>query len=108
MAQLVDWLLSTPEIHSLNPDIRKLLSTNCSLEKTKIKKRHGMAHLKKVNFCSLFLRQQCSIGPIHCLRGPGLIPESIQWLSCSPVWCAEGKPLIKLLGISALEKKTKK
>ena len=38
--------LPTPEIRGLNPDIGKILSTNCTIEKTKIqKKRPGMVHL---------------------------------------------------------------
>ena len=48
VAQLVERLLPTSEIRGLNPDIGKILSTNCTIEKTKIKKkRPGMAHLKK-------------------------------------------------------------
>ena len=44
-AQLVERLLLTPEIRSLNPDISKILATNCTIEKSKIKKkRPGMAH----------------------------------------------------------------
>ena len=39
VAQLVEQLLLTPEIHGLNPDFVKMLSTNCSIEKTKIKKK---------------------------------------------------------------------
>ena len=46
VAQLVERLLSTPEICGLSPDISKMLSTNCRIEKTKIKKKRlGMAHL---------------------------------------------------------------
>ena len=46
VAQLVEWLLPTPEICSSNPDIGEILSNNCTIEKTKIeKKRPGMAHL---------------------------------------------------------------
>ena len=46
VAQLVEQLLPTPEICSSNPDIGKILSTNCTLEKTKIKKkRPAMARL---------------------------------------------------------------
>ena len=46
VAQLVERSLPTPEIGGSNPDIGKVLSTNCTLEKTKIKKkRPGMAHL---------------------------------------------------------------
>ena len=52
MAQLVEQTLTTPEICGSNPIIGKMLSTklstNCLIEKTKIKnKRPGMAHLKK-------------------------------------------------------------
>ena len=48
MAQLVERLLLTAEIPDSNPDIGKILSTNCTIEKTKIKKkRPGMAHIKK-------------------------------------------------------------
>ena len=49
MAQLAERSLPTPEVPGLNPNIRKVLSTNCNkIEKTKIKKkRPGMAHLKK-------------------------------------------------------------
>ena len=48
VAQLVERSLLTPEIGGLNPDVGKMLSTNCTIEKTKIKrKRLGMAHLKK-------------------------------------------------------------
>ena len=48
MAQLVERSLPTPEVPGSNPDIGKTLSTNCTIEKTKIKKnRPGMAQLKK-------------------------------------------------------------
>ena len=48
MAQLLERSLLTPEIRGSNPIIGKILSTNCTIEKTKIKKkRPGMAHLKK-------------------------------------------------------------
>ena len=48
MAQLEERSLSTPEIRGSIPDIGKFLSGNCTIEKTKIKKkRPGMAHLKK-------------------------------------------------------------
>ena len=33
VAQLVEWLLPTPEIHSSNPNISKVLSTNCNLNR---------------------------------------------------------------------------
>ena len=43
MAQLVEWLLLTPEIRGSNPVISKIkstnLSTNCIIEKTKRKKK---------------------------------------------------------------------
>ena len=50
--QLVEQSLPTPEIRGSNPVIGKILSTqlstNCIIEKTKIKKRMpGMAHPKK-------------------------------------------------------------
>ena len=46
VAQMVEWSLPPPEIRGLNPDIGEILSTNCTIEKTKIKKkRAGMAHL---------------------------------------------------------------
>ena len=48
VAQLVERSLQTSEIHSSNPYIGKILATNCTIEKTKIKKkRPGMAQLKK-------------------------------------------------------------
>ena len=37
VVQLVEQLLPTPEIRGSNPEIGKVLSTNCTLEKTKIK-----------------------------------------------------------------------
>ena len=46
VAQMVERSLPTPEIRVANQDIGKILSTNCTKEKTKIKKkRPGMAHL---------------------------------------------------------------
>ena len=46
VAQLVEQSVPTPEIRSSNPDISKILSTNCTIEKMKMKKkRPGMAHL---------------------------------------------------------------
>ena len=39
VVQLVERLLPTLEIRGLNPDIGKILSTNCTIEKTKINKR---------------------------------------------------------------------
>ena len=45
-AQLVEQSLLTPEIRGLNSDIGEIFSTNCPIEKTKIKKKRlGMAHL---------------------------------------------------------------
>ena len=50
VAQLVEQLLPTPEVRGLNLDIDKILSTNCTIEKTKIKKKKpGMAHLYKIH-----------------------------------------------------------
>ena len=46
VAQLVEWSLTTLEIRRSHPDIDKILSTNCTIEETKIKKkRPGMVHL---------------------------------------------------------------
>ena len=46
VAQLVERSLPTPEIHGSNPDIGEISSTNCTIEKTNIKKmRPGMANL---------------------------------------------------------------
>ena len=39
VAQLVERSILTPEIRGSNPDIGKILSTNCPTEKTKIKKK---------------------------------------------------------------------
>ena len=48
MALLVELSLPTPEIGGLNPDIGKILSTNGTIEKTKIKKkRPGRPIFKK-------------------------------------------------------------
>ena len=45
--QLVEQSLPTPEVCGLNADIGKTLSTNCTIQKTKVKKKTlGMAHLK--------------------------------------------------------------
>ena len=38
VAQLVEWLLPTPEIHSLNPVIGKIFSTNRAIKIQKIRK----------------------------------------------------------------------
>ena len=49
VAQLVERSLSLPETRGLNPDIGIIVSTNCTIENTKIKKKKpGMAHLKKI------------------------------------------------------------
>ena len=48
VAQLVKRSVPTPEIRGSNPNIGKMLSTNCTLEKTIVKKNKkwlGMAHL---------------------------------------------------------------
>ena len=48
VAQLVEQSLLTPELNSSNLDIGKSLSTNCLIEKTKIKKkRPGRSIFKK-------------------------------------------------------------
>ena len=64
-AQLVERLLPTSEIRGSNPVIDKILSVNCTIEKTKIKKkRPGMAHFLRtfstssgVNLTAIF--QSC-------------------------------------------------
>ena len=49
MQWLVEWSLPKPDIRGLYLDIGKILSTNCTKEKMKIKKKRlGMAHLKKM------------------------------------------------------------
>ena len=56
MAQLVEQSLPTPGIRGLNPDMGKIKSTNCTIEKTKIKKkRPGMADLKKIDVTNLII-----------------------------------------------------
>ena len=45
VAQLVEQSPIIPEIFGSNPDVGEILSTNCTIEKTKIKKnRPGMVH----------------------------------------------------------------
>ena len=41
VAQLVDWSLPTSDIRSSNPDNGKILSTNCTIEKAKKKRKRG-------------------------------------------------------------------
>ena len=69
MALLVELLLPTPEIRGSNPDTGKNLSTNCTLEKTEIKKkRPGMAHhLKKTIALGQKIQNHDVISPMHCL-----------------------------------------
>ena len=57
VAQLVEWLLLTPEIRSSNPDIGKLLSTNCTINGRKLKKEAGNGLFKKgaCDYCYVFL-----------------------------------------------------
>ena len=46
VAQMVERSLPIPEIRGTNPDIGEILSTNCTIEETKIKKKKPvMAHL---------------------------------------------------------------
>ena len=77
MAQLVERSLPTPEICGSNPDISKILSTNCTIEMTKIKKkRPGMAHLKKRSSLGQNNNAQVlNLGPIH--TGSAAVSESI-------------------------------
>ena len=47
--------IPTPEIRGLDPDIGKILSSNCTIEKMKIKKKMlGMAHLKKPSLTEIY------------------------------------------------------
>ena len=39
MAQLVEQSLTTPEISGWNPDFGRILSTNCTIEKTRKKEK---------------------------------------------------------------------
>ena len=48
VAQLVERSPPTPKIRSSNPDIGKILSTKCEIEKTKIKKKKPGMAFKKV------------------------------------------------------------
>ena len=55
-AQLVERSLLTPEIRSSNPNIDEILPTNCTIEKTKIKKEAGNVPFKKrKNNTSIYL-----------------------------------------------------
>ena len=45
-AQMVEWSLLTPEIHSLNPNIGKVISTSYKLNRKYKKTRLGTAHLQ--------------------------------------------------------------
>ena len=46
VAQLVEWSPPTPEIRNSNLVISKFLSNMFTVEKTKLKKKLGMANLK--------------------------------------------------------------
>ena len=83
VAQLVERLLPTPEIHGSSPAIGKILFTinwikNC-IEKMKIKKkRQGMAHIK--HFKSIHIEkysQKTSINLPKLLRGMSLRPRIV-------------------------------
>ena len=59
VAQLVERSLPTPEIRGSNQDIGKFLSTSCTIEKTKIKKKRlGMAHLKKTTIIRSIIKSE--------------------------------------------------
>ena len=46
VGKLIECSLPTPEIRGSSPGVGKIISTNCTVEKTKIKKKWpGMAHL---------------------------------------------------------------
>ena len=61
MAQLVEWLLPTLEIRGLNPDDGKILTTNCSIEKTKIKKKEKRKKKKEAGNCPTFLSRLAQV-----------------------------------------------
>ena len=69
VAQLVEWLLPTPEICGSNPDIGKLLSTNCKIEEMEIKKkRPGFGpSLKKIWLNHLIMSQWYTLKFQRCL-----------------------------------------
>ena len=43
VVQLVEWSLPTPEVRGSNPDIGKLLSTNCTIKNKKDKNKEKEA-----------------------------------------------------------------
>ena len=53
VAQLVERSLPTPEIRGSNPGTGEILSTNCALEKTKIKKEAGNGPSEKKSYKSI-------------------------------------------------------
>ena len=74
VAQLVERSLLTLEICGSNLDIGKTLSTNCTIKKTKIKKkRPGMAHLKKKMLVFWWQPSDGACRP----KGPGLTMAGI-------------------------------
>ena len=101
VAQLVERLLQTPEICSSNPVIGENLSTNCIIEKTKIKKKWlGMAHLFNLeNFLSVIIGLRFRIFPkfkdLKILRLSRL-PSRFSWSDLAKLWKMNSS---KLLGI---------
>ena len=70
VAQLVEQTLPTPEICSSNPDIDKILSTNCTIEKTKIKKKRLEWPILKKTICYCFhvIPQLYMVSPLYTLH----------------------------------------
>ena len=53
VAQLIERSLPTPKVRGLNPDIGKILSTNSTIEKTKVKKPENGEKRSQQSFTSL-------------------------------------------------------
>ena len=62
VAQLVERSLPTSKILGLNPDIGKILSTNCTIEKIKIRKKK-LAH--RVEILKLLTLSVCLRGILN-------------------------------------------
>ena len=78
VAQLVEQLLPTPDIRGSNPDIGKILSTNCTLEKTKIKKkRPGMAYLQKSYLYAHLVTDLGHYSSLICIMSK--LPHEYRW-----------------------------
>ena len=61
MAKLVELLLPTPEICCSSPDMGKIFSTNCTIEKTKIKKKRLERPILSKKYSSKFFSEKGGI-----------------------------------------------